>query len=276
MKIACVVFLVACVYAHGAVRYPAREDNEPLQLRILPTQIHTTTVGVQNTADDELLASELALLNNQQRNLIEDQIANLLEGFRDVVINGNENIPPLDPVELQQIGPFSYSSNGIRVTGYINDLHADGLRWYIVDEVTFNALRLALGVRVTLPWLRVNGSYDANARILLLRHDAGGNFRVFVNRVEVSVDLRVGTNILAGHLVLRELDIKIDIHDTLIQIDGLVGSPVLNNIISGLVQSITQAVIQNELEKVSQMLSEQLFDTINEVLKDYTIADILG
>lgn len=39
-------------------------------------------------------------------------------------------------------------------------------------------------------------------------------YRVFAHRIEVGVDLRLGTNLFGGHLVLRELDIKIDIHDT--------------------------------------------------------------
>lgn len=38
--------------------------------------------------------------------------------------------------------------------------------------------------------------------------------RVFAHRIEFGMDIRLGTNILGGHLILRELDIKIDIHDT--------------------------------------------------------------
>ncbi|XP_013193210.1 uncharacterized protein LOC106137022 isoform X2 [Amyelois transitella] len=246
-----------------------------MQIRLLPIQLQATTIGTQNNEDTKL-TSELVALNEQQRSLIADQIRNVLEGFRDVVINGNDDLPPLDPLVVDSIGPFAYRTAGIRVTGNINKLHADGLRWYVVDEVTFNALRLAFGVHLTLPWLNANGSYDAQARILLLNHSAGGNFRVFVNRLEVGVDIRVGTNLLAGHLVLRELAIKIDIHDTLIQIDGIFGSAVLNNLISDLVQNITQDTIQNELQNISELLSEELFDSINEILKDYTLADILG
>lgn len=44
-------------------------------------------------------------------------------------------------------------------------------------------------------------------------------YRVFINRFEVGVDLRLGTNLFGGHLTLRELDIKLDIHDTLVSLD---------------------------------------------------------
>lgn len=39
---------------------------------------------------------------------------------------------------------------------------------------------------------------------------------------------------------------------------------------------MTQDFIQNELQHVSARLSAELFDVINDVLKDYSISDIFG
>ena len=38
--------------------------------------------------------------------------------------------------------------------------------------------------------------------------------RIFAHRIEVGMDMRLGTNLFGGHLLLRELNIHIDIHDT--------------------------------------------------------------
>lgn len=49
----------------------------------------------------------------------------------------------------------------VRAKVGVNNFRAEGLRWYVVDHVTFNALRLNLGAQVTLPWLTVTGKYLA-------------------------------------------------------------------------------------------------------------------
>ncbi|KAL0850034.1 hypothetical protein ABMA28_011941 [Loxostege sticticalis] len=215
-------------------------------------------------------------LEYQQRSLIAETIRNTLEGFRDVVINGNDVVPVLDPFVIDHIGPFLYTNTGVRGEGNVRNLRVEGLKWYLVDRVNFNAFRLTLGVQITVPWIITTADYDARASVAFFTHNAGGNIRVFVNRLVVSVDLRLGTNIFGGSLFLRQLDIKLDIHDTHIQLTGMFGSSLVNNFISSMVQSVTQEVIQSQLETVSQTVSEQLFDVINEFLKDFTIADISG
>lgn len=51
-------------------------------------------------------------LEYQQRSLIAETIRNTLEGFRDVVINGNDVVPVLDPFVIDHIGPFLYTNTG--------------------------------------------------------------------------------------------------------------------------------------------------------------------
>ncbi|KAM3966818.1 uncharacterized protein ACR2FA_012356 [Aphomia sociella] len=275
MKEILLVVLVASAYASASL--PRQYDTfiDHVQRHFEASHFEFKSLAAES--DDELVKQLSMLETVMERSLFEDIIKNLLEDFRDIVINGNENLPPLDPLKVDHLGPFAVTATGIRATANIYNLNIEGLRWFVIDDVSFNALRLTLGVHVTLPWLTVTGSYDAQARLaLLLTHKAGGNFRIFVNRLEVGVDLRLGTNILAGHLTLRELDIKIDIHDTLIQIDGMTGSTIINNFISNLVQSITQDVIQSEVQNLGQLLSDSLFEPINEILKDFTLNDILG
>ncbi|XP_072936247.1 uncharacterized protein [Epargyreus clarus] len=198
----------------------------------------------------------------------------MLESFRDVVINGNDDVPPLDPLVINHLGPFVYTYTGVRMTANVRNFRMEGLRWYVVNDVRFDLLRLTTRIGMTVPWLVLTGAYDATAVIGFISHRSGGNFRIFINRVDVDVNARLGTNILGGHLLLRELNINLDVHDVQIQIHGLTGSSVLNNLINALVQSVTRDFINNEMENVSQMISEALFDVINEFLKDFTLDDL--
>uniref|UniRef100_A0A2A4JDD6 Lipid-binding serum glycoprotein N-terminal domain-containing protein n=1 Tax=Heliothis virescens TaxID=7102 RepID=A0A2A4JDD6_HELVI len=278
MKILCLVSLIVCAFAQAA-----NVDNEALPTDSVETRLEDTHLQLNllapdyaETEDGQHLMSEQATQERQSRNLVTDVIKDMVEDFRNVVINGNENLPPLDPLVIPVIGPFEYKAPATVAEVTINDFRTEGLRWYVLDSVTFNAIRLSFGVHITIPWITVTGSYDARARLGLLSHRAGGNFRVFAHRIEFGMDLRVGTNLFGGHLTLRELDIKIDIHDTHIQISGMTGSSIINSFINSLVQNVSQELIQSEMENVSKMLSEELFDIINDVLKDYTISDILG
>ncbi|XP_049887421.1 uncharacterized protein LOC126381901 [Pectinophora gossypiella] len=272
------VLVVAALYAcaHAGVTIQNEiGDNIKAHLGRQELQFHAGSTVI--TDDDQQLIAELQTRETQDRNLVANAIRDALEGFRDDVINGNDVLPPLDPFHVPHIGPFEYSATAIRVRGNLHNFQMEGLRWYVVDHVTFNTLRLALGVQITVPWLTFTGSYDAFARVALVTHNAGGNYRVFINRLQTSVDVRVGTNILGGGtLILRELNIDIVIHNINIQIDGMVGSSLLNNMINAWVQNMAQNLLRDELEAFSQLLSQQLFDVVAEFLANFTLDDLLG
>lgn len=61
----------------------------------------------QEVVDDNVLLEEIL-----GRSLFEELIQSILEGFRDVVINGNEVIPPIDPLEIDSMGPFHFDITG--------------------------------------------------------------------------------------------------------------------------------------------------------------------
>ncbi|KAH9634158.1 hypothetical protein HF086_001360 [Spodoptera exigua] len=274
MKFLCLLSLLVCAFAHGA-----EVENDLLSaVNHVENHLENTHLQLHFLSNDENVSEDVPVLESADRQprLVTDAIAQLIEDFRDVVINGNDDVPPLDPLEIPVIGPFDYKAPATTAQVTVNNFRMEGLRWYVLDTITFNPIRLAFGAHITIPWITVTGTYDARARLGLLSHRAGGNFRIFAHRIEVGLDMRVGTNLFGGHLILRELNIKIDIHDTHIQISGMTGSNVINSFINGMIQNITQDLIQSEMENVSQMLSEELFDIINEVLKDYTIADIMG
>lgn len=61
---------------------------------------------------EEDVLDQLELLNNGERNTVANTIRNMLESFRDVVINGNDDIPPLDPLRVAHLGPYVYTYTG--------------------------------------------------------------------------------------------------------------------------------------------------------------------
>ncbi|KAF9415185.1 hypothetical protein HW555_007061 [Spodoptera exigua] len=272
MKFLCLLSLLVCAFAHGA-----EVENDLLSaVNHVENHLENTHLQLHFLSNDENVSEDVPVLESADRQprLVTDAIAQLIEDFRDVVINGNDDVPPLDPLEIPVIGPFDYKAPATTAQVTVNNFRMEGLRWYVLD--TIHLQPDPTGFRRAHHYPLDYCTYDARARLGLLSHRAGGNFRVFAHRIEVGLDMRVGTNLFGGHLILRELNIKIDIHDTHIQISGMTGSNVINSFINGMIQNITQDLIQSEMENVSQMLSEELFDIINEVLKDYTIADIMG
>ncbi|XP_035430116.2 uncharacterized protein LOC118262681 [Spodoptera frugiperda] len=274
MKFLCLVSLIVCAFAHGA-----EIENDLLStVDHVENHLENTHLELHFLANEENVSEDAPALeyDDRQTRLVADAIAQVIEDFRDVVINGNDNLPPLDPLEIPVIGPFDFKAPATTAQVTVNNFRMEGLQWYVLDSINFNAIRLAFGAHVTIPWVTSTGTYEARARLGLLTHKAGGNFRIFAHRIEVGLDIRVGTKLFGGTLYLRELNIKIDIHDTHIQIHGMTGSNIINGFINGFIQNITQDIIQSEMENVSQALSEELFDVINDALKDFTINDIMG
>lgn len=56
----------------------------------------------------------------------------------------------------------------------------------------------------------------------------------------------------------------------------MVGSNILNGMINSLVQDIAHNLLVEELHTVAELLSRELFDTINELLSNFTLDDLLG
>lgn len=265
MKNICLVLLIASAYVGAAVPYESEQVIDHVEGKLSESHFDLNLKSLTTEPNDEQFATDLeALENSVSRSLLEDLIINLLEVFRDIVINGNDFLPPLDPLVIDQVGPFELSVTGVRASATIRDIRAEGLRWYVIDRVSFNPIRLTVSVHVTQPWFSLSCRYNTQARILLVRHRAAGNFRLFVHRIEVGVDVRLGTNLLGGYLTLRELNIKIDIHDTLVHVDGMTGSRLINRFISNLVQNISQDLVQKHVDSVGDILSSVLFDVINE------------
>nr|ABK22882.1 unknown [Picea sitchensis] len=279
MKALFLVPMLLCTYVQAAVlvNNEAPVESATTSFKIEDMHLNMLAANSAFTKEDQLTADELSALDAVALNAVETMIRDLLESFRPIVVNGNDYLPPLDPLTIESAGPFVVEvATGTRANIAIHNFLMDGLRWYVVDDVNFSPLRLTFGLHMTLPWLTFTGTYEADARIgPLVVHRAGGNYRIFINRFELGVEMRLGTNLLGGHLLLRTLDIKLDVQDVNIRVDGMVGSSLINAFINNLVQSITQDVVQNEMENISQMLSEELFDVINEFLKDYTLADLL-
>ncbi|GBP22905.1 hypothetical protein EVAR_95305_1 [Eumeta japonica] len=238
-------------------------------------------VEFKRTWAEQSISPSVSEFQDGQRSLVADRIKEFLENYRDAVEHGSDNHPPLDPLEIDQFGPYSFQTDSIpsiRATVNARDVTVAGLKWYVVDEVTFNLLRLGIGFHLTVPRLTITGDYDAQARVaLFITHSAAGAFRFFINRFEVDGDMRLGVSTSeGGHLVLRELNLQVDIHDTSVYIEGLVESGLINFVLNWVLQNVSQDVIQSHRDDISQILTDMVFDIVNDVLKDFTLNDLIN
>ncbi|KAL4715275.1 hypothetical protein ACJJTC_007857 [Scirpophaga incertulas] len=275
MTFVCFIFLSALSWASIS---GATLDNVPIVTSVTH-YLSGYELSMSASASNELAnesTNEIRAMVENERNQLSDRIKTWLESFRNVVINGNALLPPLDPFVVEQIGPYLFTASGIQLSGEVRNLKTEGLMWYVIDDVVVSALRLTLRFHVTVPRITVTGNYGTSATVAIINHKAGGDFRIFLHRIVLGFDMRVGTRILSGELFLRELNIIVDVHDTFINIEGMTGSPIINGVLNSIIQRVTQQTIQNQLKNFSEIISRELFDIIDNFLRDFSLSDILG
>ncbi|XP_028171398.1 uncharacterized protein LOC114360797 [Ostrinia furnacalis] len=158
MKVVSVVLLSILALANAGPTLQNIHFADSFQQSLSPQEYHVKLAA----PDTELSVEDHVVeyfnsLDRQERSFIGDVIKNALEGFRDVVINGNDDVPVLDPFVIDHMGPFLFTATGVRGEANIRNFRVEGLRWFLVDHVTFNALRLTLGLQVTVPWITTTG-----------------------------------------------------------------------------------------------------------------------
>jgi hypothetical protein len=79
--------------------------------RLGRSQLHMSASNPHIILEDQVVR-HYNKLDISQRNLVAEIIQGMLEDFREVVINGNGELPPLDPYVIEHLGPFKYNAPG--------------------------------------------------------------------------------------------------------------------------------------------------------------------
>ncbi|CAG9782725.1 unnamed protein product [Diatraea saccharalis] len=143
-----------------------------------------TTVAVP--VNEISLAEKIAIAGDHTRNsFLEELLLGLIEDLRHVLLNGNDDLPPLDPLVIEQL---SLSDEDIPVPGAqieLSGVKVSNLASFVIDDLSVSLTsvllqRFRIQIDGRIPFLDIDAVYDASledssGKQLLSREDTPDN-----------------------------------------------------------------------------------------------------
>ncbi|XP_030032236.2 uncharacterized protein LOC115448813 [Manduca sexta] len=215
---------------------------------------------------------------------LENLILGLIEELRETMLNGSDDIPVLDPLEIDhiliddEILPFP----GSKVT--INDLNVKKLATFEVNDLTVRRTSLILQrYRIQLdgevPVIDVDvGNYDVLVNAMGFNIFGNGDAKIKVIQPRIKVDLLVAPRISISGIFLNllECDIKFSLRDFQPNITGMFHDNAVSAFVSLFLQNLVGDLLELYEDDINKFLSTTIHEAANEILKDLNLISILG
>uniref|UniRef100_A0A2A4JFJ3 Uncharacterized protein n=1 Tax=Heliothis virescens TaxID=7102 RepID=A0A2A4JFJ3_HELVI len=231
--------------------------------------------------NENLLSQDVVSRNSVMENLVN----NLLEDLRKTMVTGSDDIPVLDPLEVDH---FHLDEQTLPVpSGHVilKDLVVSKLSTFVVDTLSINTasfipLRYRLTFDIHIPVLEVIAdNYDL--QVSAAGANIFGNGDATINLIEPRVkgELVVGPRISIGaglYYSITSSDVHLSLKGFQSQINGLMNDEAMSAFINTFLGHLVPEAIVLYEKDINKFLSETVQEIGNELLSDFNLAGILG
>ncbi|XP_026764370.2 uncharacterized protein LOC113522760 [Galleria mellonella] len=201
------------------------------------------------------------VMNTASPRFFENVIEELLESVREIILNGNEDIPVLDPfvIDHLDLDDETIPLPGARVT--INDGTVKNLGTFIIDHLrtTTVVLVTVIELEVHIPVIEVTADeYDLFLPVMDLTIFGKGDFNIQL--VEPRVDINLRYAVLSG----VSADVKVSLGSFEPQINGLF----YDQAASDFVNLVLKLLVEDLLVEYEDDINTFLSDLVGEILAD--------
>lgn len=142
-----------------------------------------------------------------------------------------------------------------------------------ISNVNLNVLTLKLNMDLNFNKIHAKGKYFIESFIISpLKLKGKGTFDINLTDLSIKIYGRIG--MVDGILRLMDLDVVIGLDGMKSKITGLVG-PLGTLVLSSIVDKVIVGFIADNQEALTDNIREILLPQINNLLKDFTISDVL-
>ncbi|RVE52048.1 hypothetical protein evm_003326 [Chilo suppressalis] len=241
---------------------------------VSPASINTNVADEINF--DERIIEESILIKGKQprNNIIEGVLWGLIEDLRNVILNGNEEIPPLDPLIIEHV---SLTDEDIPLPGVKLDLSGvtvTNLASFVIEEmsVTLSSLllqRFRVQINGRIPSLdAVADHYDIDVSAMGFNLFGAGDAKVkLINpalRIDMLVALRV--NIIQGiSLNLLETTAQFNLEAFRSEINGIFNDDYVSAFINVFLEDFVPSALQAYEVEINEFISEIVHDIVSDI-----------
>ncbi|XP_059049090.1 uncharacterized protein LOC131844270 [Achroia grisella] len=213
--------------------------------------------GVPVHVENTISQNEVTPLASSR--VLEGVIREILESVRDVILNGNEEIPVLDPlvVDHLHLDDETIPLPGAHVT--INDGTVKNLGQFVIDDVSVNTVVVVTNIAIVghIPVLEIEAvNYDLFLPVMGYTIFGTGDFNIKL--IEPKLDLFVRYSVSSG----TTAEVKVSLGAFEPQINGLFNDQAA----SDFVNLFLKLLVEDLLEVYEDDINTFLSDLLNEVL----------
>nr|XP_026484661.1 uncharacterized protein LOC113392441 [Vanessa tameamea] len=215
--------------------------------------------------------------------LVESIVLALLEGLRNLMINGSENFPVLDPIFVENINLNESTLNMPNSHITIDDLTISDISTFEMEEIKFSMAslllqRYKLDFNLVIPVVNVNtSSYDLSLRVFGGDVYGKGDMKLQIIKPRVHGYFVIGFRTSEGgiFIVLHECKIKIGLDSFEPVITGMFNNQASSDFVSAFLKNLVKEMLEFFEEEISYILSVVVLIVGNLVLYEFDLASLL-
>ncbi|XP_026726460.1 uncharacterized protein LOC113492928 [Trichoplusia ni] len=245
-------------------------------------------LGLALATPIQLMRIEEALLNQDavvRNSALENLLVGLIEDLRGTMLTGSDDVPVLDPLELDHlfIGDDVLPIPGARVE--VNDVTVSKLSTFVVDTLSVNTVslflqRYSLEFDFNVPVLEIDARhYDLAIHVAGTNIFGAGDGKIDIIKPRFKGSLLLAPRLSIGsglHLNILECNVQFELGGFESQINGLFNDDSLAAFINTFLKHFVPDLVKLYEDDINKVLSETVKDVGNDILADINLGGILG
>lgn len=200
---------------------------------------------------------------HQARNPVDDIIRDVLEIVRQLMLNGTENIPPLDPFFIEYL-LVNFTSADADLLLQVDNTLVTHLAEFVVESVQTNMVRLTMELQLSLPKFNIDGHYAMDGMLLNLFPLYGaGNYFVHVSNVSLGGGAGLSMGVPPQ---IRDLHLDFTFQSLEVNFENLLGGGSLEELIETVINELAKEVVDAVWAIINEPFCQLIEDQINQAL----------
>ncbi|CAH0600218.1 unnamed protein product [Chrysodeixis includens] len=231
---------------------------------------------------EEALSNQDAQLRNSA---LENVLIGLVEELRGTMVTGSDDVPVLDPLELDHllIGDDVLPIPGAKVE--VNDLTVSKLSTFVFDTLSVNTVslflqRYSLDFDFNVPVLEIDAKhYDLAIDVAGTNIFGSGDAKIDIIKPRFKGSLLLAPRISIGsgiHLNILESNVQFELGGFESQINGLFNDNSLAAFINTFLKHFVPDLVKMYEDDINKVLSDTVKDVGNDILADINVGGIIG